>query len=365
MTNTTGKIPVAISCGDNHTIVLMSDGSIFGTGQNIFGQLGINTTDKTDKSILTIMNLSMLPQGVKPVAISCGNSNTIVLMSDGSIYGTGFNGNGQLGLGNTQTPITTLQQMTPMPAGKTPVAISCGNAHTIVLMSDGSIFGAGYNSEGELGLGNTTNPITTLQPMLTTVNSTNIPMTNVVRLMDSPFLLQLFDSVPCFKEHTKILTINGYRPIQDLRKGDLIKTSIDGYKAIDMIGVKNIYHSGFSYRDKNQLYVCSQSKYPELFEDLVITGMHSILIDNFIDNEREQVIKLLGDTYMTDDKYRLPACIDKRTKPYSKPGNYNIYHIALENENYYYNYGIYANGLLVETCSQRYLKELSNMELLN
>jgi len=40
-----------------------------------------------------------------------------------------------------------------------------------------------------------------------------------------------------------------------------------------------------------------------------------------------------------------------------------IYHLALENENYFSNYGIYANGLLVESCSKRYLKELSGMEL--
>jgi len=36
----------------------------------------------------------------------------------------------------------------------------------------------------------------------------------------------------------------------------------------------------------------------------------------------------------------------------------------LENENYFHNYGIWANGLLVETCSKRYLTELSNMELI-
>jgi hypothetical protein len=41
-----------------------------------------------------------------------------------------------------------------------------------------------------------------------------------------------------------------------------------------------------------------------------------------------------------------------------------IYHIALENDDYYMNYGVYANGLLVETCSKRYLKELSRMELI-
>lgn len=31
----------------------------------------------------------------------------------------------------------------------------------------------------------------------------------------------------------------------------------------------------------------------------------------------------------------------------------------------YINYGIYANGLLVESCSKRYLKELSNLTLIN
>jgi hypothetical protein len=41
-----------------------------------------------------------------------------------------------------------------------------------------------------------------------------------------------------------------------------------------------------------------------------------------------------------------------------------IYHIALENDDYYGNYGIWANGLLVETCSCRYLKEFSKMTIL-
>ena len=58
------------------------------------------------------------------------------------------------------------------------------------------------------------------------------------------------------------------------------------------------------------------------------------------------------------------ACIDDRAKPYEVEGEFQIYHLALENDEYYENYGIYANGLLVETCSKRYLKELSGMRLL-
>ena len=42
--------------------------------------------------------------------------------------------------------------------------------------------------------------------------------------------------ITCFKEDTKILTDKGYKSIQDLRKGDLVKTLNHDYKAIDMIG---------------------------------------------------------------------------------------------------------------------------------
>jgi hypothetical protein len=60
----------------------------------------------------------------------------------------------------------------------------------------------------------------------------------------------------------------------------------------------------------------------------------------------------------------LPACVDHRSCVFETPGKYIIYHLALENEDYYMNYGIYANGLLVETTSIRFMKELSNMNLI-
>jgi len=42
----------------------------------------------------------------------------------------------------------------------------------------------------------------------------------------------------------------------------------------------------------------------------------------------------------------------------------NIYHLALKHRDIYMNYGIYANGLLVESCSERNLRYLSNMRIL-
>jgi len=168
----------------------------------------------------------------------------------------------------------------------------------------------------------------------------------------------------CFLKDSKILTKQGYRPIQDLRKGDLIKTIKHGYLPIDMIGYREIYNPICEERIKDKLYVCSNKEYSEIFEDLVITGCHSILVENYTTQEQlDKSTEVNGGIFETDGKWRLPACVDERAKPYEKEGAHTIYHIALENEDYFMNYGIYANGLIVETCSKRYLKELSNMTI--
>jgi hypothetical protein len=60
----------------------------------------------------------------------------------------------------------------------------------------------------------------------------------------------------------------------------------------------------------------------------------------------------------------LPACVDDRTKILEEDGVHTIWHLSLEHSNYYMNYGIYANGLLVETASNRMMVELSGMSLL-
>jgi len=170
----------------------------------------------------------------------------------------------------------------------------------------------------------------------------------------------------CFKEGTQILTINGYKPVENLTKGDLIKTVAHGFLPIDMIGKKKMIHNVSNTRIKDQLYRCSSSEYPDVFGELVITGCHSILVNDFFSSEqREKTMKYnKGRVFITDNHYRLPAFLDDRSSVYEHAGTYTIYHFALENSDYYMNYGVYANGLLVETCSKRYLKEIANMAII-
>ena len=178
---------------------------------------------------------------------------------------------------------------------------------------------------------------------------------------------------PCFRIDTRILTNRGYRKVQHLRKGDLVKTFRNGFVPIHAIGTSEISHSandedvGQRRRGcwlSNRLFRLTTEKYPELTEDLILTGYHSVLVDEFHGIEKTETRGLLGDIYITDGFYRLPACIDRRASVYEESGRHRIYHLALENDNYYGNYGIYANGLLVESCCKRYLLELSNMKLL-
>jgi hypothetical protein len=174
--------------------------------------------------------------------------------------------------------------------------------------------------------------------------------------------------VTCFKEDSLILCFidnqETYVKIQDIRKGTLVKTSLNGYVPVHMIGVSKMYNPAHNLRGKDRLYVCKPSAYSEVFQDLIITGCHSILLRHITDAHREKTIEMLGRIMVTDKKYRLMACIDERAEPYQEEGVHTIYHISLDHEDERMNYGVYANGLLVETCSRRFLRDLSGMEII-
>lgn len=107
-----------------------------------------------------------------------------------------------------------------------------------------------------------------------------------------------------------------------------------------------------------------KEKYPEITEDLILTGCHCILTETITDKERAGIIDVMKDVYVTDRKYRLPACVDERATPYQVEGVFSIWHLALEHDDMYMNYGIYANGLLVETTSKRMISQYSGMKLI-
>ena len=153
------RTPKYISCGSGHTIVLMTDGTIWGTGNNLLGQLGNTTITYSD--VLTQMDTSFAIIGARtPKYIQCGAGFTIVLMTDDTIWGTGDNNSGQIGPGISGNSFSQLNQMdtsSTIIGARTPKYISCGAEHTIVLMTDGTIWGTGFNGDGQLGNNTFTN----------------------------------------------------------------------------------------------------------------------------------------------------------------------------------------------------------------
>lgn len=167
---------------------------------------------------------------------------------------------------------------------------------------------------------------------------------------------------PCFNEGTKILYLNKkmvdeYICIELLRKGDFVKTFKHGYRKIDMIGRNVLINNPNIY--KNCMYKMVKTDTNGLLEDLIVTGGHSIMVDEMTEKEKEMNDELfLGPTPILDKKYLLLAAVSNQFVPIEDKKEYTYYHFVLDNEDDEdARYGIWANGILTETPSKQYFKK--------
>ncbi|TGZ51677.1 RCC1 and BTB domain-containing protein 1-like [Temnothorax longispinosus] len=142
---------VDIACGSHHSVALTEDGEVYAWGQNNCGQVGSSISTNQGAPRQVNSNLA----GKKVVYISCGQTSTMAVIENGEVYGWGYNGVGQLGIGNY------VNQMTPSRVGSligtVIVKVACGYAHTLALTDEGKLYVWGGNSYGQLGIGNKTN----------------------------------------------------------------------------------------------------------------------------------------------------------------------------------------------------------------
>ena len=146
----------SITCGENHTVALKTDGTLWSWGNNISGQLGINNTTSRSTPVTTLLG------GTNWKSIACGINHTSAIKTDGSLWSWGSNGSGQLGVNDITTRITPV---TTLLGGTNWKQVDIGNANTIALKTDGSLWSWGYNFYGQLGINDTTSrytPVTTL-----------------------------------------------------------------------------------------------------------------------------------------------------------------------------------------------------------
>ncbi len=149
-----GKTITAVAEGYLHSLALCSDGTIAAWGYNVYGQLGNNTAAPSSAPVA--VDRSGVLAGRTVIAVAAGPFHNLALCSDGAVAAWGYNNYGQLGTGDTTTSrVPVLVAPTGALAGKQVVAVAAGAYHSFALCADGTLAAWGFNDDGELGNGGT------------------------------------------------------------------------------------------------------------------------------------------------------------------------------------------------------------------
>ena len=164
-----------VSGGRDYTygfsLAVGSDGNAYAWGYNGDGQLGDGTRDDKHAPVMVRKpdrkTYPDLPADFTYLQVSAGGSHSLAVGSDGNVYAWGYNGNGQLGNGTRDDKHAPVRVKTPdrktypdLPADFTYLQVSAGYQHSLALGSDGNAYAWGYNYQGRLGDGTTSDRYT-------------------------------------------------------------------------------------------------------------------------------------------------------------------------------------------------------------
>lgn len=127
----------------NHTLLLNQYGSVYSFGCGEYGKLGHGSC----ANLNTPTKIKGLPY-IKEVAV--GSEHSLLLAEDGSVYSFGNGSRGQLGLGSYKVSAYKPNKIEGIPPVK---HLAASGWATLLLMEDGTVYGCGNGSFGQLGLG--------------------------------------------------------------------------------------------------------------------------------------------------------------------------------------------------------------------
>lgn len=140
---------VSIAAGYSHSIAADFSGQVYTWGSNNSGQLG-NKLTLDSKLPRTAFNIR------KVVQVSAGNESSAAVTSEGKIYTWGYGEYGQLGISDTPNSVTQPGEVKAVGYG-TPLLITSGMNHYLLVNDRGAVYTWGRNRDGQLGTGKNEN----------------------------------------------------------------------------------------------------------------------------------------------------------------------------------------------------------------
>ncbi len=160
VTNLNSVPIIAMAGGDQHSLALASNATVWAWGTNDFGQLGDGTTTQRLMPV-QVTNLDSV------TAIAAGGEHSLALKSDGTVWAWGEGDSGRLGNGSEEDQFTAVQVV----GLSNVMAIAGGGRHSLALKNDFTVWAWGNNEYGQLGDGSISNrwilvPVTNLSSVI-------------------------------------------------------------------------------------------------------------------------------------------------------------------------------------------------------
>jgi hypothetical protein len=183
-------------------------------------------------------------------------------------------------------------------------------------------------------------------------------------------------STCCFSEGTKILCYTQlenslicilkeeYRLVQHLKIGNLVKSYLHGYRKVSKIISGSFVNNPNEEGVSNCMYIMKKTEDNGLIEDLTLTRNHGVLVEKLTENEEKKIDK--NNLPVIDNLLSIITADSDKFEKVLDNDIYKYYHFSLDGDgDNDRRFGVWANGILVETPSNNMMDGALNIKPLD